>query len=59
MYEAFEAYLKEKELSANTVKSYLCAIKQYNGRYPVLSRKNLRDYKVFLIENYKPQTVNL
>ena len=59
MYEAFETYLKDKELSANTVKSYLFAIKQYDSKYNVLSRKNLRDYKVFLIENYKPQTVNL
>lgn len=59
MYETFEAYLREKELSVNTIKSYLYAIKQYDGKYKALSRKNLRDYKVYLIENYKPQTVNL
>ena len=28
MYETFETYLKEKELSINTIKSYLYAIKR-------------------------------
>ena len=28
-------------------------------KYDKLTKQNLRDYKVYLIENYKPQTVNL
>lgn len=59
MEETFEEYLSEKNLSRNTISSYVFAIKQYNGRYDCLTSRNLRDYKTFLIENYKPQTINL
>ncbi len=55
----FEEYLKDQNLSQNTITSYLYAIKQFNTLYSALTQKNLRDYKVYLIENYKPQTVNL
>lgn len=59
MDEAFETYLKDRSLSKNTIISYLYAVKQYDSMYDSITSKNLRDYKVFLIENYKPQTVNL
>lgn len=59
MEDNFEEYLKEKNLSRNTINSYLFAIRQFNGRYNQLSSRNLRDYKTFLIDNYKPQTINL
>lgn len=59
MEAKFEEYLKERNLSHNTIISYQYAIRQFEGRYDHLTRKNLRDYKIFLIENYKPQTVNL
>ena len=36
------------------------AIRQYSSReYDGITKKNLRAYKVWLIENYKPKTVNL
>ena len=59
MPETFEDYLKEQNLSQNTIISYVYTVNQYNNRYGSLTRKNLRDYKIYLIENYKPQTVNL
>ncbi len=59
MTETFEDYLKEQNLSQNTIISYVYTVNQYNNRYGSLTRKNLRDYKIYLIENYKPQTVNL
>lgn len=59
MQSSFETYLRDQNLSQNTIASYLYAIKQYNSRYDQLTKTNLRDYKVFLIENYKPQTINL
>lgn len=55
----FEIYLQEQNLSKNTMTSYLYAVRQYEGKYDRLSKQNLRDYKVYLIEHYKPQTVNL
>lgn len=59
MKETFEEYLRNQNLSQNTIISYLYAVKQYDARYNHITQKNLRDYKVYLIDNYKPQTVNL
>ena len=59
MNDDFKEYLQDLSLSQNTITSYLYAIKQFNNKYDSITRKNLRDYKVYLIENYKPQTVNL
>ena len=59
MLEEFENFLRGLNLSENTVKSYLYALKQYQSLYGTVNRKSLRDYKVFLQETYKPQTVNL
>ena len=57
--EKFERHLRGTNLSENTISSYLFAIKQYSEQYGEITKKNLRQYKVWLIESYKPQTVNL
>ena len=57
--EKFERHLKENNLSENTISSYMFAIKQYRQQYDDVTQKKLREYKVWLIENYKPKTVNL
>ena len=57
--EDFERHLRAKNLSGNTVSAYLFAAKQYDEMYGKLSLKNLQSYKVWLIEKYKPSTVNL
>jgi integrase len=59
MIEDFEKYLKGTNLAENTVAAYLFALQQYNEQWDSISKKNLRDYKVFLIEKCKPKTVNL
>jgi len=59
MIDLFEKYLKGTNLAENTISAYLFALRQYNERRDGVSKKNLRDYKVFLIEKYKPKTVNL
>jgi site-specific recombinase XerD len=59
MIKKFESYLQAKNLAENTISSYMFAVRQYNKDYSKLSQKNLRQYKVWLIENYKPATVNL
>lgn len=53
--EKFERHLRGTSLSENTISSYMFAIKQYND----VTQKKLREYKIWLIENYKPKTVNL
>lgn len=57
--EKYERHLRATSLSENTISSYLFALKQYSEQYGEISRANLRQYKVWLIESYKPKTVNL
>jgi Site-specific recombinase XerD len=59
MIDQFEKYLKGTNLAENTIAAYSFALRQYNEQWDVVNKKNLRDYKVFLIEKYKPKTVNL
>ena len=59
MVFSFEEYLKKKNLSQNTIRSYLFTVKQYQSKYLILNKKNLQAYKTFLVENYKIKTVNL
>lgn len=59
MIKEFERHLRGTNLSENTISSYLFAIKQFSNQYDEVTLKNLRAYKVWLIESYKPKTVNL
>lgn len=59
MITDFERHLRETNLSENTISSYLFAVRQFNDQYDGITQKNLRAYKVWLIESYKPKTVNL
>lgn len=59
MTEDFESYLRGLNLSENTVHAYLSAVRQFHEKYEAVNIKNLRMYKMWLIEKYKPQTVNL
>ena len=55
----FTDYLSTQNLSPNTVRAYLAAIRQYFSLYPELNHPSLQMYKLYLLEHYKPQTVNL
>ncbi|MCI8512850.1 MAG: tyrosine-type recombinase/integrase [Lachnospiraceae bacterium] len=55
----FEAYLKETDLSDNTITSYKAAVKQFYQQYDVVTRRKLKEHRMWLIESYKPKTVNL
>lgn len=57
--ERFERHLRVTNLSENTISSYLFAVKQFSEQYDEVTKKNLREYKIWLIESYKPKTVNL
>lgn len=61
MKKEFKQYLINQNLSENTINSYLFTLNQLHGKYDIsyLTKKKLLDYKMFLIENYRPQTVNL
>ena len=55
----FEEYLKKSNLSVNTVTSYLWTVEYYNNHYDAVNKENLLAYKGYLIEFFKPKTVNL
>lgn len=59
MIEKFEKHLREDNLSENTIRAYITALKQFIDCYGEVNLKNIRAYKANLIEHYKPQTVNL
>jgi site-specific recombinase XerD len=59
MTDDFEKYLKGTNLAANTISAYLFASRQFQANFDSISAKTLREYKVWLIERYKPKTVNL
>lgn len=57
--DAFKDYLFDQNMADNSIRSYLTAIHQYELRYHTLTPANLRCFKVHLIEQYRPQTINL
>lgn len=59
MLNEFESHLRQNNLSVNTIHSYLTAIEQFHSIYDSVTKKNLLSYKGYLIEQYKPKTVNL
>lgn len=59
METEFEIYLGKQNLSSNTVSSYLWTVNYFITHYGEIKRKNLLEYKGYLVENYKPQTINL
>lgn len=55
----FEEYLKKENLSDHTINVYIWTIEYYNNNYDSFSKENLLAYKGYLIEYFKPKTVNL
>lgn len=55
----FEEYLKKENLTENTIDSYLWTVNYFTSNYEHVSSENLLAYKGFLMEQFKPKTVNL
>lgn len=55
----FEEYLKKGNLSGNTIESYLWTVQYFHDHYECISKDNLLAYKGYLMEFFKPKTVNL
>ena len=56
---AYEKHLKKENLSQNTIDSYLWTADYYLNHYDSISKDNLLAYKGYLMEFFKPKTVNL
>ncbi len=59
MVEKFKEFLVQSNMAENTVKAYIYAIYDYKSQYKEMTKKNLLLYKTYLIETFKPKTVNL
>lgn len=59
MVEKFETYLKQGNMAENTISAYRYAVNDFYSRHKELNKKNLLVYKTYLIETFKPKTVNL
>lgn len=57
--ENFETYLRQGNMAENTIAAYLYAVKEYYSRHKELNKRSLLVYKTYLIEKFKPKTVNL
>ena len=55
----FRQYMTANNLSPNTILAYLYGVSAFFSRYPVLDHNNVSLYKVYLMERYRPQTVNM
>ena len=55
----FEVFLIQSNMAKNTISAYLYAVREFYKRHKELNKKNLLVYKTYLIETFKPKTVNL
>lgn len=59
MVEKFKSYLLQSNMAENTITAYTYAVNEFNSKHRGLTKKNLLLYKMYLIETFKPKTVNL
>ena len=59
MVEKFKDFLVQSNMAENTVTAYIYAVNEFKSKYKDLTKKNLLLYKTYLIETFKPKTVNL
>ena len=55
----YATFLRRLDLAKNTVSSYVWTVQYFQKTYGEINRKNLLAYKGYLVEHFKPQTVNL
>lgn len=55
----FENELRKENDAENSIIAYKHAVIEFFARFKVPSKENLLLYKTWLIESYKPKTVNL
>lgn len=55
----FEGYLRKSNLAENTITSYIWTVDFFESHYEGVTKENLLAYKGYLMEFFKPKTVNL
>jgi len=59
MVTKFQKFLEKNDLSESTVRSYVWTVNYFTAQYEKIDKENLLAYKGYLVEHFKPQTVNL
>lgn len=59
MKENFKDYLRQSNMAENTISAYVYAVSDFLNRHKHITKKELLLYKTYLIETFKPKTVNL
>lgn len=59
MIRDFQLDLKKRQMSENTILAYTAGVSQFLNLYGAISHDSLKLYKCYLLEHYKPQTINL
>ncbi len=59
MVKKFELFLRQDNLSENTITAYVHAVSDFYTKNKELNKRNLLMYKSHLMESFKPKTVNL
>ena len=59
MVKKFQTFLEKSDLAKNTVDSYIWTVNHFVSNYGEFNKENLLAFKGFLMEHFKPQTVNL
>lgn len=54
----YKRYLKKEDVAENTITSYTWTLEYYLSTYHVITNDTLLSYKSYLMENFKPRTVN-
>lgn len=55
----YQKYLKISNKTENTIRAYEDGVRQFFQLYKSMNDDNLRLYKCYLVEHYKPQTINV
>lgn len=55
----FQKYLIDHNMSPHTITAYVYSIKHFYTRYQELTPDTISLYKVYLMDHYQPQTVNM
>jgi len=59
MVTKFQKFLEKNDLSESTVRSYVWTVNYFTTQFEKIDKENLLAYKGYLVEHFKPQTVNL
>ena len=59
MINKFKEFLTHSNMAKNTIAAYIYAVNDFTSKHKDLTKRNLLLYKTYLIETFKPKTVNL